>query len=63
MELIINRLNLILLSTEAYNCYSNLINNHNINNILDNEKDDYIMKLLKNYFNIINYYVNSSKNY
>ena len=62
MELIINRLNLILLSTEAYNCYSNLINNHNINNILDNEKDDYIMKLLKNYFNIINYYVNSSKN-
>ena len=62
MELIINRLNLILLSTEAYNCYTNLINNHNINNIIDNEKDDYIMRLLKNYFNIINYYANSSKN-
>ena len=61
MELIINRLNLILLSTEAYNCYLNMNNNHT-NNLLDNTKDDYIMKLLKNYFDIVNYYINSSKN-
>jgi hypothetical protein len=61
MELIINRLNLILLSTEAYNCYSNNINSHNINSLF-NEKDDYIMKLLKNYFDVINYYSNTSKN-
>ena len=61
MELIINRLNLILLSTEAYNCYSNNINIHNIN-LIDNSKDDYIMKLLKNCFDIINYYCNNSKN-
>ena len=61
MELIINRLNLILLSTDAYNCYSNNINIHNINQ-LDNTKDDYIMKLLKNCFDIINYYCNNSKN-
>ena len=61
MELIINRLNLILLSTDAYNCYANNINIHNINQ-LDNTKDDYIMKLLKNCFDIINYYCNNSKN-
>ena len=61
MELVINRLNLILLSTEAYNCYSNNINSHNIN-LLFNDKDDYIMKLLKNYFDVINYYSNTSKN-
>ena len=61
MELIIHRLNLILLSTEAYNCYSNNINTHNIN-LLENNKDDYIMKLLKNYFDIINYYASISKN-
>ena len=61
MELIIHRLNLILLSTEAYNCYSNNSNNHNIN-LLENDKDDYIMKLLKNYFDIINYYASISKN-
>jgi len=61
MELILNRLNLILLSTEAYNCYLNMNNNHT-NNLLDDTKDDYIMKLLKNYFDIVNYYINSSKN-
>ena len=66
MELIINRLNLILLSTEPYNCYSNNINNRKINSMnlsdLSNSKDDYIMKLLKNYFDIIHYYINTSKN-
>ena len=66
MELIINRLNLILLSTEPYNCYSNNINNQKINsmnlNDLNNGKDDYIMKLIKNYFDMIYYYVNTSKN-
>ena len=47
IELIINRLNLILLSTEPYNCYSNNINNRTINsmnlNELNNGKDDYII--------------------
>ena len=66
IELIINRLNLILLSTEPYNCYSNNINNRTINsmnlNELNNGKDDYIMKLLKNYFDMIYYYINTSKN-
>ena len=66
MELIINRLNLILLSTEPYNCYSNNINNNKMNsmnlNELNNGKDDYIMKLLKNYFDMIHYYINTSKN-
>ena len=66
IELIINRLNLILLSTEPYNCYSNNINNRTINsmnlNELNNGKDDYIMKLLKNYFDMIHYYINISKN-
>ena len=66
MDLIINRLNLILLSTEPYNCYSNNINNRKINSInlneLNNSKDDYIMKLLKNYFDMIHYYINTSKN-
>ena len=64
MELIINRMNLILLSTEPYNCYSN--NNIKINainlNDLNNGKDDYIMKLLKNYFDMIQNYLNTSKN-
>ena len=66
MELIINRLNLILLSTEPYNCYSNNINNQKINsmnlNELNNANDDYIMKLIKNYFDMIHYYINTSKN-
>ena len=66
MELIINRLNLILLSTEPYNCYSNNINNQKINsmnlNDLNNGNDDYIMKLIKNYFDMIYYYINTSKN-
>ena len=66
MELIINRLNVILLSTEPYNCYSNNINNRKIGsmnlNDLNNGKDDYIMKLLKNYFDMIYYYINTSKN-
>ena len=65
MELIMNRLNLILLTTEPYNCYSNnnnrKINSKNIND-LTNGKDDYIMKLLKNYFDMIYYYINTSKN-
>ena len=31
-------------------------------NELNNSKDDYIMKLLKNYFDMIHYYINTSKN-
>ena len=52
IDLLINKLNIILLSTDIYNCYSN---NNNI------ENDDYIMKLLKNQYNIINYYINIAK--
>ena len=66
MELIINRLNLILLSAEPFNCYSKYDNNRKMNllelNSLEYEKDDYIMKLLKNNFDIIYYYINHSKN-
>ena len=62
LEIIINRLKYILLSSEAYNCYTNNNLNSQNSNFGDNNEDNYIMKLLKNYFSIINYYISTSKN-